>query len=674
MNEKDRLIASLQAELKSAKENENRLNTLIQAAPICIHEINLQGQITSMNQAGLDMIAVDSSEDVCGIYYLDFVCKKQKKEINKLLEKAYQGEYNKFEFTPENSELVFSSCFAPVFNEEGNVERIMGLTENITAQKKQEIAISHSENKYRNIFENADISIWEEDMSQLYSALENLRKEGITDLSKYLSDNQQKVREFSNLIRVVSVNTATLEMFEVNSELNFLNQIQTSFGADAIKVFEKELKAIWNGESFFRSEASFVSETGREISAIISFRIPESQEGFQSVPVSIVDVTLQKQIEEELLKSTKLDSIGFLAGGIAHDFNNILAGLYGNLELAKLKLKGQHPALKHIEIANQAMEKATHLTKQLLTFAKGGDPIFEMIDVKEVVQDAINFSLSGSKVKTTLTLQQNLWPLYADKGLLSQVITNLLINAEQAMPKGGNLTVEAINTGRSSSLPLHFSDHYVRIKVSDEGVGISKEKQKYIFDPYFTTKKSGNGLGLATVKRIISKHNGHIYVESEQDKGTVFTIHLPAKTEKGVELTNPPATHSATKISGNILVMDDDDMILSMLTEMLNTLGYNVQTATDGDEVLKKYVKAQESGKQFDAVIMDLTVPGGKGGKEAIKLLLNLNPAVKVIVSSGYSNDSVMANYTNYGFKGRLVKPFRLNLLDKELHKVLSLN
>lgn len=674
LDAKDELIKSLQVELKAAQENEHRLTTLIQSAPICIHEINLTGQITSMNGTGLTMMKMKKEEEVCGINYMDFVCEKQKIEINKLLSKAYQGEFNVFEFSPEDSELIFSSCFAPVFNEVGVVERVLGLTENVTEQRKHQKKSRENEIKFRNIFENTDISILNEDMSDLKSALDQLRDMGVTDLYQYLKDNPQKIIEFTRMIKVVNVNNATLKMFNLTSEENFFEQISSSFTPEVDEVFIKELCAIWDGDKMFRSEVTFTTPAGNNIYSILSYHIPTSKEGFKSVPVSVVDITLKKQIEEELFKSKKLESVGLLAGGIAHDFNNILSGMFGHLELAKLKMPLGHPAYQHIKTANQAMDRATNLTNQLLTFAKGGDPLFETVDVKKIIEDSIEFSLSGCGVKTILTLPKNIWMLDADKGQLSQVITNLLINADHAMPSGGTLTVEAINVAEfTNNLVPHLSGKFVCLKISDKGVGISEEQQKQIFDPYFTTKKSGSGLGLTTVHSIITKHNGYISVESEIDKGTTFSIYLPAKPNAQISnkvLLNK--TKSSIENSGNILLMDDEEMILDISVEMLEALGYSVETATNGESALDKYINAYQCGKPFDVVIMDLTIPGGKGGEEVITELLNFNPQVKAIVSSGYSTGKIMSNHTEYGFKGRLVKPFRMKVLENELYKILD--
>ncbi|MFT5452768.1 MAG: nitrogen-specific signal transduction histidine kinase/CheY-like chemotaxis protein [Enterobacterales bacterium] len=534
--------------------------------------------------------------------------------------------------------------------------------------------LNKQKNLYQSMFENADISIWNEDMSDLKSTLDQLRFKGVTDLYQYLIEHPQKVLEFAAMIKVLNVNNATLEMFNVSSEAEFLEQIPSSFGPDAEEVFTKELCAIWDGEKIFRSEATFTTHAGNHIDAIISFYIPVSEEGFKSVTVSIVDITLQKQTEEELLKSRKLESVGLLAGGIAHDFNNILVGMFGNLELAKQKLLPNHPAYQYIQTANQAMDIASNLTNQLLTFAKGGDPLFEIVDVKQIVQDSIKFTLSGSNVKTIKILQKDLWLLNADKGQLSQVLTNILINAVQAMPRGGTLTIEASNIRETTTnLIPKLSGEFISLKISDEGVGISKEQQKYIFDPYFTTKQSGSGLGLATAHSIIAKHKGYISVESELGKGTTFSIYLPAKSDAQlVDEVLLNDTREPLEKSGNILVMDDQQLILDVLSQMLQSLGFIVETALDGDQAIEKYTEAHKSGRPFDAVIMDLTIPGGKGGEDVIKELLVINPEIKAIVSSGYSTSPIMSNYTEYGFKGRLVKPFQMKVLKNELFKLLN--
>ncbi len=382
------------------------------------------------------------------------------------------------------------------------------------------------------------------------------------------------------------------------------------------------------------------------------------------------DITEYSLVEEELLKARKLESVGLLAGGIAHDFNNILTGLFGNIELAKRKLTPDHAAYAYIDNADHALDRATRLTQQLLTFAKGGDPIFEAINIEQIIEDSIKFSLSGSNVKTIINLADDLWHVKADKGQLSQVITNLVINANQAMPDGGLLTIEAENiVDCAFCLTSSLAGECVKLTIRDEGTGITQAHLENIFDPYFTTKQTGSGLGLATVHSIIHKHNGHIRVDSELGVGSTFTIllHADSSTHQVADTTSSNMTEKPDSISGHILVMDDDEMILNLSTEIIKTFGYTVDTAIDGKEAIDKYISAKKSGKAFDVVIMDLTIPGGMGGKEAVKELLNIDPNAKTIVSSGYSTDPVMANYREYGFKGRLVKPFQIDDLQKEL-------
>jgi PAS domain S-box-containing protein len=410
---------------------------------------------------------------------------------------------------------------------------------------------------------------------------------------------------------------------------------------------------------------------------LYSYPIRDSDSGETTGIIEFVrDITGRKKAEEELLNSRKLESVGILAGGIAHDFNNILTGVFGNIELAKLKIPREHAAYTHIEIANTALERATYLTKQLLTFAKGGDPILDSVDMRSVVQSTVSFNLSGSNVKVYFNLPDNLWQLKADRGQLSQVIANLTINAKQAMPDGGNLYIDAENIKGFYKTPAkHFPGNFVKLIIRDEGVGISPKYVERIFDPYFSTKQTGSGLGLATVHSIITKHNGYISVDSIPDAGTIFTMFLPAEksSHKQTVITHSALIERPQSASGHILIMDDEEIIRNVLAAMLEACGYTVDFSSDGKDAVEKYISADKSGNSFDIAIIDLTVPGGIGGKETVKKFLAIDPEAKVIVSSGYSTDFVMANYKDYGFKGRLVKPFQMEDLKKELSRVMGM-
>jgi nitrogen-specific signal transduction histidine kinase len=368
----------------------------------------------------------------------------------------------------------------------------------------------------------------------------------------------------------------------------------------------------------------------------------------------------KKKLEDQLLHSQKMDSFGRLAGGIAHDFNNILQGLYGNIQLAMEDLAKTHPSYELLEEAEKSMSRAVRLTRQLLTFAKGGDPVKESISLGTTVEEVARFDLAGSNVSLFCLPAEDLWPVDADRGQLQQVISNLVINARQAMPNGGclNITLENANV-LAESVPALKQGRYVKVIVADEGTGIDPNVRERIFDPYFTTKRTGSGLGLATVWSIINKHDGHIGVVSELGKGSIFTFYLPASASVLPAEATPPAAESpATTRPTKILVMDDEDSISRLVVRMLTPSGHTVTTAPNGQETIALYRRALEKGDPFDAVIMDLTIPGGPGGKEVVKELLALDPNVRAIVSSGYADDAVMSFPSAYGFKGNVTKPY----------------
>jgi len=392
-------------------------------------------------------------------------------------------------------------------------------------------------------------------------------------------------------------------------------------------------------------------------------------------PVSIVclarDVTEARNMEEELLRTRKLESLGVLAGGIAHDFNNLLTGILGNISIAKMYTPSSDKITERLEMAEKASLRAKDLTNQLLTFSKGGDPVKKCVSLRDVLMEAAGFSLRGSNVKPEYRIPHDLWPVEIDEGQISQVINNLVINADQAMPGGGTLEIgcENVMITPGSSVPLK-EGNYVKTYIRDQGTGIPGEHLKSIFDPYFTTKQKGSGLGLATAYSIINRHGGHIGVSSEMGKGTVFTFYLPAAEKGSIGEQSPEAT--TYKGQGRILFMDDDEIVRDIAGEMLTSIGFEVECAVDSDEAVDLFRSAFESGDPFDVVLMDLTVPGGKGGKDAIQRLLLIDPEVKGIVSSGYSNDPVMSDCTRYGFKGVITKPYKFHELSRVLYEVLG--
>ena len=381
------------------------------------------------------------------------------------------------------------------------------------------------------------------------------------------------------------------------------------------------------------------------------------------------DITEREFTQNELLKVQKLESLGLLAGGIAHDFNNILTSILGNISFAQMFLDASHKARKPLEQAEKASQRAAELAGQLLTFAKGGDPVKRPVAVRQLVDESVSLVLRGTKVIAAIDIPDDLHAIEADAGQINQAFNNIVINAVQAMPGGGKLTVKAENTVLNGMNRRGLAPgEYVKLAFSDEGCGISDEEQKQIFDPYFTTKSGGTGLGLSSVYSIITRHGGHISVSSGVGKGATFTIHLPSMGSATAGAgTGRNTVAPGNPTGGSALVMDDDTMILDLAAKMLHLLGYRVTTCADGEEAVSYYRAASKAASPFDIVIMDLTVPGGMGGKEAAQRILEFAPQARLIVSSGYSNDPIMAHYQDYGFCGAVVKPYRI----KELTEVL---
>jgi PAS domain S-box-containing protein len=399
--------------------------------------------------------------------------------------------------------------------------------------------------------------------------------------------------------------------------------------------------------------------------------------GAQGQPLGSVlvvrDIGERARLENEMLRASKLESVGILAGGIAHDFNNILTVVMGNLTLAQLDTQVMANAGRWLQEAERGAMRARDLTQQLLTFAKGGDPVRSAVRLPEVVRESAAFALHGSKVSCEFDTEPTLWPADADKGQIGQVVQNLVINAVQAMPEGGRIQIQLRNfTGRPdrSEGAQAVDGRYVCIRISDTGQGIRQEHLGRIFDPYFTTKQSGSGLGLATVYSIIRKHQGHIEVESEPGRGTTFRFWLPAaRVAPAAEVTGATLPD---RLSGRVLFMDDEETIRRMAQALLARLGFEVVTVSDGAAAVSTYAAAMKAGQPFRVVVMDLTVPGGMGGRQAMEELLKLDSEVRAIVSSGYSSDPVLANHKAHGFRGVVAKPYRLGDLAKVMRAVIN--
>jgi PAS domain S-box-containing protein len=470
----------------------------------------------------------------------------------------------------------------------------------------------------------------------------------------YLNQAGQKLVGLDGL---EEVRKTRIRDFALEKHLNPLQEVQVSLSKEGT----------WKGEARIRH-----FKTGRPIPIEMhGFVIKDAKTG-QPIALANIsrDISERKKLEAEMAKTDKLESVGILAGGIAHDFNNLLTAVFGNITLAKLYANRQSEVYKRLEDSEKAAQRARDLTHQLLTFSKGGTPVKKTISLQELVKESVNFVLRGSNVKCEFSFPGDLWPVEADEGQMSQVLNNLIINAAHAMSDGGTLQVYCGNViVDQSDLPL-AKGKYSLVSFMDHGTGIPREHLSKIFDPYFTTKKKGSGLGLSTSYSIVRGHGGHITVESDLGIGTTFTMYLPATEER----KQPSYAEEERFVmgKGRILVMDDEEAVREVAQGMLETLGYSVTQAKDGTEAIAIYQGAMTSGKPFDSVLMDLTIPGGIGGQEAVKRLQEIDPNVRAIVCSGYSDDMIMANYNNFGFCAVIPKPYSLKQLSSTISDVLS--
>ena len=404
--------------------------------------------------------------------------------------------------------------------------------------------------------------------------------------------------------------------------------------------------------------------------------IRDSKNEVAGVVLVFRDITERQRNEAERRKAETMEQLGLLAGGIAHDFNNLLTAIIGNISLASLLLPPDDELTTRLVDAKNASIRARDLAQQLLTFARGGAPIKKTASIGKLIQDTVSFSLRGSHSRSEFTFGPDLWPAEIDPGQISQVIGNLVVNADQAMPNGGTLRVTCdnfrYNPDAMPQIPDLTGGEYIRIRIRDEGVGIPEEYLKRIFDPYFTTKPKGTGLGLATTYSIVKNHNGLITVESELHHGSTFTLYLPAAThqELPVENVSPVSTTPITG-SGRVLIVDDEESIRALVDFTLSHLGYEVSAAATALDGVDLYRQKLEAGERFDAVILDLTLPGGMGGKEALKKLIEIDPTVNAIVSSGYATDATMSRYQDFGFRGVIAKPYEAAELGKTVRDVI---
>ena len=481
----------------------------------------------------------------------------------------------------------------------------------------------------------------------------------IQNVSKRLFSNMRDaVVVLDSQGRAIEANNAALDFFRV--ELPRLNR-------DAIV---RRIPDYRFNEAY--CDNRFTLSTGDASMTIILTQSTVSESDASMGRILVIrDITGDVRIEQELSRARQIESLGLLAGGIAHDFNNLLTGILGSFSLIQTAANGNDDVCRVADLGKKASQQAAALTHRLLTFAKGGEPVKEAINLRDLIIENVTFALHGSNCLSSISIPDETTTIIADRGQMAQVFQNLSINAIQAMPGGGTISVVGtqMRLSEHDGLPLPQGE-YIRILFSDEGSGIAPENRSRIFTPYFTTKSKGSGLGLATCYSILKKHGGHITLPLKQEKGVTFSIYLPYSSSPLTK--KEAAAGDSFSGKGAVLVVDDELFVRQALSAMLTHIGFSVETARNGDDALRAFEDSERRGNDFVLCIIDLTMPGGISGKQLGELLLERNPAQKIIISSGYHEDTVMANFTDFGFAGVLPKPFDVDAIKSVISRVLK--
>ena len=619
-----------------------RLASVVQYSGELVNLATVDGQIIFINDAGARILGIDQHE--VGKYNVmqvipDHLKEKAGVEVLCALAKGETWEGDLQYVNVRTGQLTDVHTMAFVVKDPLTAEPlyIANVSLDITERKRAEQALRESEEKYRLLVENA--------LEAICIAVDGAFK---------------------------FVNRRTMELTGYSwEELTSRPFMEFVYPADrplAVERYLQRLKGINVPDKFvFRVILKSGNTRWVELSAV-----PIIWEGKLATLNFLTDITDRRHLEEEQQRVAKLESVGLLAGGIAHDFNNILTSILGNISLARMEAAPGSELGESLEQAEKASMRAKDLTQQLLTFSRGGAPVTRLASLAELLKDTVGFALRGTNIKCHLHIPTDLWHAEIDAGQVSQVIHNLVINAQQAMPAGGTVDIRAENLAISEAqslgkgLPLQ-AGNYVRVAVADHGSGIDAAHLERIFDPFFTTKQKGSGLGLATSFSIARNHGGHISVESEPGSGSTFYLYLPASLETAAPAQDAKAAARADG-GARILVMDDEQGVRDVAGRMLASLGYeDIEFAAEGSEAVRLYRAAMEAGRPFTVAILDLTIAGGMGGRETVGNLLKIDPGARVIVSSGYADDPVIARYRDYGFSGMVAKPYTLGELGRAL-------
>ncbi|MBN2225355.1 MAG: PAS domain S-box protein [Deltaproteobacteria bacterium] len=639
-------VARMRAE-EELKEREETWRSLFENSIEAVFTVSLEGNIMAANSALIKMSGYTDKE-VIGASYIKFCSPDKAEEIYRNYNSLYKTgvpieNFSYSMYTKDGTERKVEG-YVTVLKHRGKTIGFQGTLRDITQRLMAEQALAEEKERLAVTLKSIGDGVITTDIEGKI-VLINRVAESLTGFSQQEAQGKRLLEVF----RIINEKTRLPCEDPVKKVIDSAGMIE------------------------IESDTILITKDGTErIVADSGSPIKDKDSNIIGVVLVFRDVTEKKRIEDELRKTQKLESLGILAGGIAHDYNNILTAIIANISLTKTYSQKGDRIYDRLEKMEKAAIMAGRLNHQLLTFSRGGVPVKETLIVSELVRDSVTFALGGSNVRCEFKIDDDLRPVDADVGQLSQVFNNIVINAQQAMPDGGTLTVNACNVTISDddTLPI-LNGQYVVISIADEGHGIPPENVEKIFDPFFTTKEKGSGLGLSISYSIVKNHDGYIEVRSKVGIGTTFLIYLPF-SGAGDVLKNRTLLTKHPGGRGNILVMDDEEAIRDVAHTMLVGLGYEVDTARDGQEAVDKFKRAIGIKRPFDLVIMDLTIKGGMGGVQALGCLREIEPSVRAVVSSGYSNDPIMADFRAHGFVGVLIKPYRIGNLAEVLNTILK--
>ncbi len=681
------IIAAVVRDISAQKQTEDALRRseeqyreLVENINDAIFSLDVDGTITYASPV-IRKILGYTPDELKGKNFITIVHPEDRDRLVSRYRELLTGKLMPFEYrmVRKNGKPCWVRTYSRIIRE-GEEKRIFGLIADITRRKKAQDDLKLAYDKLEEMVK--------ERTGKLREANRHLRQE-IREREKaehHLLSSEDEHRRVAEELRIVLDGiTDLIILCDPGLKIVWANMAAArSLGKTPQELKQKQCKELWHNKHLTREECPAWRSitTGENTEEII-----ETPDGFiwevRAYPLvnehgtvrGVIEiarnVTERRFLEEEMQKRQKLESLGTLAGGIAHDFNNILTVILGNISLAKMLLGPDDRLFGRLGDVENASLKAKELTGRLLTFSKGGSPLKKMSSLERLLQDTAVPALKNTEIKPVFFLQKDLWPVEVDESQIIQVINNIIANAQDAMPRGGTVTLstENITLDKQTLIPLP-EGRYVKVSIADTGMGIEKDKIGNIFDPFYTTKQQGYGLGLATSYSIIKKHGGHITAVSQPGKGTSIIMYLPASPEK--HHAGTAETEELSMGQGKILFMDDEEFIRDLAKTILNHLGYEVALARDGQEALQAYTREQTTDKPFDAVILDLTIPNGMGGKECIEKLRQIDPRVKAVVSSGYSNDPIMTDPQKYGFKAFIAKPYKIQTLSRVLKTVIT--